>query len=151
MATITTKRIRRPLFATKNLQSESEGQLLDSGRVHLGGFNVRANQNNQKVDFEYPPSNLTLVNLGTRQSYQGRRISKKVRQLTFLEIEHMRTLAYQLFDNYAWFMSSRRAKIVILVFVAYVVVVVRTFLLYRVTRVPHTLWPRIKTKSLQYQ
>ena len=46
---------------------------------------------------------------------------QKVSPLTFSEIERTRTLADQLFDNYVWFVSSRCAKIVMLVFVAYFV------------------------------
>ena len=48
------------LFSIENLQFESEGPAFDSGRVHLGGFNVRADQKDQKADFEYPPQNLPM-------------------------------------------------------------------------------------------
>ena len=47
---------------------------------------------------------------------------QKVRQLTFSEIEFLKTLAYQKFANYyVWFVSSRCAKIVALILLAYFV------------------------------
>ena len=46
------------MFSIKNLHFELKGPTFDSGRVHLGGPDVRADQNDQKVDFDYPPQNL---------------------------------------------------------------------------------------------
>ena len=61
MATLQNKKFDQwLLFATKNLQFDPWGPAFDSGWVHLGGFNVRADQKDQKVDFEYPPQNLPM-------------------------------------------------------------------------------------------
>ena len=38
---------------------------INSARSRLGGFDVRADQNGQKVDFEYPPPKFGGANLGT--------------------------------------------------------------------------------------
>ena len=55
---------RLSLVSIKNLQCELKGPALDSDRGHLGGLDARADHNDQKVDFEYPPPNLSLYNLG---------------------------------------------------------------------------------------
>ena len=64
------KFVRQLLFATKNLQFESKGPTFDSCCVHLGGFDVRTDQNDQKVDFEYSPPNLSMSNLGTPKTHK---------------------------------------------------------------------------------
>ena len=38
---------------TKNLQFEAKGPTFDSGRVHLGGFDVRDDHYRSKMNFEY--------------------------------------------------------------------------------------------------
>ena len=71
MASIQNKKfVRRLLFSIKNLQFELKGPAFDSERGHLGGLDVRADQNDRKVDFEYPPPNLSMSNLGHHESPQ---------------------------------------------------------------------------------
>ena len=61
---------RRLLFPTKNLQFESTGPTFDSNRVHLCGLDVRTDRKDQKVDFEYPPPNLSMSNLGHPRTHE---------------------------------------------------------------------------------
>ena len=58
------KSVRRRLFSIKNLQFKLKGPTFDSDRGHLGGLDVRADQNDQKMNFEYSPPNLSMSNLG---------------------------------------------------------------------------------------
>ena len=37
----------------------------------FGGFNVRTDQNDQNIDFEYPSQNLSRFNLGTPKSHKN--------------------------------------------------------------------------------
>ena len=71
MAIITTNSFNDDCLRSKNLQFESKGPPFDSSRVRLGGFDVRADQYDQKVDFEYPPQNSSMSNLGTCRSCKG--------------------------------------------------------------------------------
>ena len=69
---------RLSLVSIKNLQCELKGPAFDSDRGHLGGLDARADQNDQKVDFDYPPPNPRC------QSWTSRN-SPKIQQSEFSE------------------------------------------------------------------
>ena len=72
------KSVRRLVFAIKNLHFDLKGPAFDSDRVHLGGIDARADQKDQKVDFDYPPPNPRC------QSWTSRN-SPKIQQSEFSE------------------------------------------------------------------
>ena len=98
------KFFRRWLVSIKNLQSESKGSAFDSSWFHLGVFDVRVDQKDQKVDFEYPPQNLPVTNLGTRRSCERVIINKiLIRQLyQKLNVEELWRINYLLTRSRSW-------------------------------------------------
>ena len=105
------KFVQRWLFSIKNLQFGLKGPAFDSDRCHLGGLDVRADQNDQKVDFEYPPPNLSVSILGAlkaqelsnRWNFPNRLISRKLNSRGIVRIKCLLT------RGHSWVLGAPRS------------------------------------------